>query len=145
MATTDLVPCFYTGQNYRIEKPAQIRTRGEVREYKRQKLGEFKENGKIFLFFKRVSAKAKQLWDGLLGTGNLLPFFKCQNPLMQPAKLHYEVPMAGDAGLFQRHRRHLIQVSVRAGQRVIAAAYTVPAGNLRTPQALRTSPNSVTA
>lgn len=142
MAATDLVPCYYTGQNYRVEKPAEKHPRHQVREFKRQKLGEFIENGKLFLFFKRVSAKAKQLWDGPFGIGNLLPFFKAQNPLMAPEKLHYQVPQAGDAGVCARHRRHLIQVSVRRGKRILEAASRVPAGVLSVPQALLASPNS---
>jgi hypothetical protein len=99
MAATDLVPCFYAGQNYHVDLPAEHRLRSEVRECKRQKLGEFRENGKIFLFFKMLAQKAKQLWDGPLGIGNALPFFKVQNPLLQPTKLHYSTPMANDNGI----------------------------------------------
>jgi len=98
MAATDLVPCFYTGQNYRIERPAELHPRHAVREFKRQKLGQFIENGKYFLYFKRVVSKAKQLWDGLLGTGNALPF----SLQTDGDRLHYEIPMANDLGM----RRH---------------------------------------
>jgi hypothetical protein len=37
--------------------------------------------------------------DGELGIGNALPFFKVQNPLLQPTKLHYSTPMANDTGI----------------------------------------------
>jgi hypothetical protein len=37
--------------------------------------------------------------DGELGIGNALPFFKVQNPLLQPTKLHYSTPMANDNGI----------------------------------------------
>jgi hypothetical protein len=37
--------------------------------------------------------------DGELGIGNALPFFKVQNPLLQPTKLHYSTPMANDIGI----------------------------------------------
>jgi hypothetical protein len=49
-------------------------------------------------------------WDGLLGTGNVLPFAKPNN---YGDKLHYEVPMAGDRTTFARHRRHLLHPSSR--------------------------------
>jgi hypothetical protein len=99
MAATDLVPCFYTGQDYRVEKPAEVRTRAEVREWKKQKLGKFVGNGKFFLFFKSLMVKLAQFWDGPLGVGNAIPFAKAHN---YGDKLHYEMPMAGDVGL----RRH---------------------------------------
>ena len=108
MASTDLVPCFYTGQDYRCELPAEIRTRGEVREFKARGLGRFVDSGKVFLFFKQL---AKKLWDGPVGIGNLLPFAKPHN---YGDKLHYSTPMAGDRTTFARHRRNLIRVSSRS-------------------------------
>ena len=152
MAATDLVPCFYTGQNYRVEKPAEVRTRAEVREFKAQKLGKFIENGRLFLFFKIMAQKAKQLWDGPFGVGNLLPFYKSQNPLMAPQKLHYEIPKANDLGI-RRHGlyrqgstvwlegdarkkslllRHRIRVSARKID-FTAAAYLTPTRTLSSP------------
>jgi len=111
MPSTNLVPCFYTGQDYRRERPAAVHTRQETRKFKLQHLGKFIENGKIFLFFKQL---AKKLWDGPLGVGNLLPFSKASNPLVAPDKLHYATPMAGDRTAFARHRRHRIHVSSRS-------------------------------
>jgi len=49
-------------------------------------------------------------FDGPLGRGNLLPFAKKPDPTH---KLHYETPMAGDRGIFARHRRKRIRVSGR--------------------------------
>jgi hypothetical protein len=124
----DLVPCYYTGQDYRLERPAEVRPRAEVREFKAQKLGKFIENGKLFLFFKRVRRKVKQLWDGLLGTGNALPFSRAQNPMMAPAKLHYEVPRAGDVGYWRHHRRRIFvsgrTTSIQAALAHLRALYT---------------------
>jgi hypothetical protein len=111
MAASDPVPCFYTGQNYRWEKPAKVLPRGEVRQLKTWKLGKFIENGKIFLFFKStVIAAAEKVWDGPLGVGNLLPFAK---PRCDGSKLHYELPPAGDRTPYQRSRRKFIKVSSR--------------------------------
>ena len=111
MAATDLVPCFYTGQDYRWERPAKIKTRAEVRDYKKWKLGEFRESGKVFLFFQRVKEDLVGFWDGPLGIGNLLPFARLHN---YGEKLHYEVPMAGDRGCFARHRPRHLRVSSRS-------------------------------
>jgi hypothetical protein len=110
MATTDLVPCFYTGQNFRWEKPAEIRTRADCHLQKKLKLGRFDQNGKIFLFYKAIVNAAKSVWDGPVGIGNLLPFAKRSSG----DKLHYETPMAGDRSIFARHRRHIIHVSHRS-------------------------------
>ena len=55
MASTDLVPCFFTGQDYRWERPAKVHTRAEVRDFKKWKLGKFVESGKIFLFARRLT------------------------------------------------------------------------------------------
>jgi hypothetical protein len=52
--------------------------------------------------------------DGELGIGNALPFFKVQNPLLQPTKLHYETPHSGDRGIYARHHRKFIRVSARS-------------------------------
>jgi len=137
MAATDLVPCFYTGQNYRVEKPAEVHPRKAVREFKARGLGKFVDNGRLFLFFKMLR---KQLWDGLLGTGNALPFARRQNPEMAPQKLHYATPMANDVGI-RRHGlyrsadlllRHRIRVSARKID-FTAAAYMTPARTLSSP------------
>ena len=69
MAATDPVPCYYTGQNYRWERPAEIRTRAEVHQLKRLKLGQFVDSGKIFLFFQKVAEWATQNWNGRVGVG----------------------------------------------------------------------------
>ena len=50
------------------------------------------------------------LWDGPLGIGNLLPFAK---PYSDGAKLHYEIPRAGDRSLFARHHRRSLSISAR--------------------------------
>lgn len=114
MPANDQVPCYYRGQLRRVERPAEFRPRAELHELKRQKLGKFVDSGKVFLFFQMVVQIAKQLWDGPLGVGNLLPFSKATNPMLAPQKLHYATPMAGDRTCFARHRRHLIQVSGRS-------------------------------
>lgn len=111
MPANDQVPCYYRGQLRRVERPAEFRPRAELHEAKRQKLGKFVDSGKVFLFFQMVAQKVKQLWDGPLGIGNLLPFAKPRN---QGDKLHYATPMAGDRTCFSRHRRRLIHVSHRS-------------------------------
>lgn len=134
MAASDPVPCFYKGQNYRWERPAEICTRAKVREYKNQKRGVFVENGKIFLFFKSLQEAVQGFWDGPTGVGNLLPFAKPNN---LGDKLHYAVPMANDCGM-KRHgilghtrrqaagpnklRTHLILVSDRIAPELRALA-----------------------
>jgi hypothetical protein len=118
MAATDLVPCFYTGQNYRVEKPAELRPRSEVREFKNQKLGKFIENGTHFLFFRAMTKRVVRLWDGPIGVGNALPFARLHN---YGDRLHYEMPHAGDRGVFARHRLKRIRVSARSGRRYAAA------------------------
>lgn len=111
MAASDPVPCYYTGQNYRWEKPAAIKPRSEVRRLKALKIGQFIENGKIFLFFKSICVAAKEkVWDGPLGVGNLLPFAKAHN---YGDKLHYQMPMAGDRTAYARSSRKEISVSSR--------------------------------
>jgi hypothetical protein len=112
MAATDLVPCFYTGQNFRWEKPAEFRVRAELHRLKKLKLGRFDDHGKIFLFFKAIAAKAKTLWDGPLGRGLLVPFSK---PKSYGDKLHYECAMAGDGSWLRGYRpRREIEVSPRS-------------------------------
>jgi hypothetical protein len=98
MAATDLVPCFYTGQNYRAEKPAEILVRSKVREFKKLKLGKFVDNGTKFLF-SHCRIKKAAYSEGPIGRGNLIPFARTHT-LGEP--LHYAIPMAGDIGL----RRH---------------------------------------
>jgi hypothetical protein len=112
MPANDPVPCYYTGQNYRWEKPAKTLTRAEVRQLKSWGEGKFIENGKIFLLAKSiVVAMQEKVWDGPLGVGNLLPFSK---PHCYGDKLHYETPMAGDRSIFARHHRKLIHPSSRS-------------------------------
>lgn len=134
MAASDPVPCFYIGQDYRWERPAEIRTRAQVRELRDLKLGEFREGGRIFLFFKRMKEVVKNVFDGPLGIGNLLPFAKPNN---LGDKLHYAMPMANDCGM-KRHgilghtrqqdpgpnklRTHLIHVSGRIAPELRALA-----------------------
>ena len=74
----------------------------------------------------------------------LLPIYRCQNPLIAPEKLHYEIPMANDLGLRRHNLRRrfdedtnrgwlesrTIKVSARNGKRIIAAAFEVPTGVL---------------
>jgi hypothetical protein len=136
MAASDLVPCFYTGQNYLVEQPAELRLRAEVRKLKEKKLGKFVANGTLFLFSRAMKKRVSRFWDGPLGVGNLLPFAKAHN---YGDKLHYEMPMAGDVGL-RRHnlyRRsnekgvsellsHQIRVSARSGMRTLAAVVQPP-------------------
>lgn len=123
MAASDPVPCYYTGQNYRWEKPAKIHTRAEVRQLKKLKLGTFIENGRIFLFFKSlVAVVAERGWDGPLGRGLLIPFSKSRN---YGDKLHYEAAMAGDGSWLRGYTpRSHIYVSGRSlfSQQPIPAA-----------------------
>jgi hypothetical protein len=111
MAATDLVPCYYTGQNYRWEKPAKVLPRSEVRRLKECKLGQFIENGKIFLFFKAIAKEIQRIWDSPASAKTILMFIKTHQ---DGAKLHYEMPMAGDRSAFARSRRHVISVSSRS-------------------------------
>jgi len=102
----DLVPCFYREQDAAREKPAQLLPREQVREFKKQLLGKFICHGRAFRFFQSIPAELRQvgkvLWDGLLGTGNLIPFARVPNRLMHPAKLHYPVPAIGAHGRIMR-------------------------------------------
>lgn len=49
-----------------------------------------------------------------IGRSNILPFTRGSNPLLAPDKFHYEIPRAGDRGIFARHRRRRIRVSGRS-------------------------------
>jgi len=42
-----------------------------------------------------IQATTPGFSDGPMGVGNLLPFYKVQNPLMQPERLHYVIPACG--------------------------------------------------
>ena len=131
MAADDLVPCFYTGQDYRREPAAECHPRADVRHFKRLGIGKFIESGKFFLFFARqVKEVIAKLWDGPLGVGNALPFAKPHN---YGTPLHYEMPMAGDVGirrhgLFQRRNE---QGHVELRSRVIRISHRL-APELRT-------------
>lgn len=111
MKSKDLVPCFYTGQDYRRDQPAELLPRADVRKYKALKLGKFIESGKVFVFFARLARKVVQtIWDGPAGAKTVLTFLKTNS---YGDKLHYEIPRAGDRGAFARHRRKFIHVSGR--------------------------------
>jgi hypothetical protein len=109
MPSTKTVPCYFTGQDYRRERPVAQHTRAEVRAFKARMLGRFAKSGQVFVFFATMHVE-KKLWDGPMGVGNLLPFAKAHS-LGDP--LHYEMPMAGDRTCFARHRRRRIRVSGR--------------------------------
>lgn len=121
MAATDLVPCFYTGQNCDCDPPARIHTRAEVRQFKEAKLGKFVSSGKFFMFFQMVAERLKQIWDGPIGIGNLLPFSKSKST---GDRLHYDMGPKGLARHGLYHRRdedgaiqvhsHMIRVSSRS-------------------------------
>jgi hypothetical protein len=99
MPSTDLVPCYYTGQSRAVERPVKYELRARLHELKKAKLGKFVDNGKVFLFFKAVKEAIRNLWDGPMGRGNLLPFAKAHN---YGDKLHYEMPHAGDRSAIAR-------------------------------------------
>jgi hypothetical protein len=100
---SDLVPCYYTGQDYRREQPADLLPRHEVRKYKDQRLGKFIASGRFFLFFaRRVVRVLRTVWEGRPSSQSILAFLKTNS---YGDKLHYEIPMAGDRGTFARHRR----------------------------------------
>ena len=110
MPATDLVPCFYTGQDYRWEKPAEMRLRSEVRDFKTRGLGKFVENGRVFLFSQKIVLFLAEHWNGKPGGGSILAFLKTRT---DGTPLHYEIPHAGDRSIFARHHRSLIHVSSR--------------------------------
>jgi hypothetical protein len=91
MASSDVVPCFYTGQD-KSTKPVMSVSRVEARVFKTQGRGRFDDNGKIFRFFEAVR---KALWDGPFGIGNVLPFTRVQNKLRAPDSINYPIPCAG--------------------------------------------------
>jgi hypothetical protein len=110
MAASDPVPCFYTGQDYRWEKPAKILTRAEVRELKLRRIGNYIENGKMFLFSQRKETAL--LFGGKPSAKNILAFIKTRT---DGAKLHYETPMAGDGNWLNGYTpRREIYVSARS-------------------------------
>jgi hypothetical protein len=47
-----------------------------------------------------------------IGRGNLVPFGRVYNPMLHPPSLNYEIPHAGDIGIW-RHVRKFIRVSAR--------------------------------
>ena len=110
MAATDLVPCFYTGQDFRWETPVEFRLRGELHKLKKLKLGRFDYNGKIFLFRRKIVDRVTASWNGSLSANNLTHFLKTN---CYGDKLPYEIPHAGDRSIFARHHRSLIRVSSR--------------------------------
>ncbi len=97
MPATDLVPCFYTGQDFRWEQPAEFRPRAELHRIKKLKVGRFDQDGRIFLFFKRIEAVFLSALSGPASAKTILAFIKTRT---DGAKLHYETPMAGDGNWF---------------------------------------------
>jgi hypothetical protein len=78
-----------------------------------------------------------------IGHGNLVPFGRTYDPLMQPPSINYEIPHAGDLGM-RRHFRRLIRVSARKID-LTAAAYMTPARTLSSPNVLSSSLDSSSA
>lgn len=111
MPATDLVPCFYTGQDFRWEQPAEFRLRAELHRIKKLKVGRFDQDGKIFLFARRIEAAARDMFSVPVSAKTILLFLKTRT---DGAPLHYEIPHAGDRSIFARHHRHLIHVSSRS-------------------------------
>ena len=99
MPATDLVPCFYTGQDFRWETPAEFRMRAELHKLKKQGLGRFDQKGKIFRFAQKIEQRVSRLWTGSPSANNLLHFVKTN---CYGDKLHYEIPMFGDNDLLHR-------------------------------------------
>lgn len=84
----------------------------------------------------RVIDVRAYFWDGPIGVGNALPFSRSQNPMMAPAKLHYETPPAGSVGI-RRHdlyrrqvegRSLLLRSRIRVSSRKIAFEATLELG-----------------
>ena len=113
----DLVPCFYTGQDQRREAAITF-LRSEVREFRRQKLGEFIQHGRAFLFYQRVVKKILEICDGPVSAKSTLHFLKTRT---DGTPLHYEIPMAGDRSIYVRARRKLLRPSRRVPDEVIVA------------------------
>ncbi len=119
MPATDLVPCFYTGQDFRWEQPAEFRLRGDLHRIKKFKIGRFDQDGKIFLFFKRIETAARDMFYVPMSAKSILFFLKTRT---DGTPLHYEMPHANDVGM-RRHglyrrddeiRSHTISVSSRS-------------------------------
>lgn len=113
----DLVPCFYTGQDQRREVAIPF-LRSEVHEFRRQKLGEFIQHGRAFLFYQRVVKRILEICDGPISAKSILHFLKTRT---DGEKLHYEIPMAGDRSIFARHHRKLVRPSRRVPDEVAIA------------------------
>jgi hypothetical protein len=121
MPATDLVPCFYKGQNFRWEQPVEFRTRAELHRIKKLKVGRFDQNGKIFLFRQAVGNTAKRPLDSPATARTILCFMKAHQ---DGAKLHYDVGPKGlkRHGLYHRRdeygamqiHSHMIRVSSRS-------------------------------
>jgi hypothetical protein len=91
-----------------------------------------------------------------IGHGNLVPFGRTYNPLMQPPKLHYEIPQAGECRTVCLRRfklrkvivdgKHmLVRRTIKVSARKIdltAAAYLTPARTLSSPNVLSSSLDS---
>ena len=122
MAATELVPCFYTGQNCDVDRPAKMIARGRCRELKTAKIGKFERNGKIFVFSQRIETAMMALFNGPASAKNILVFLKTRT---DGAKLHYETPMAGDGnwvdGYTPRRRIHVSSRSLFSNQILPAA------------------------
>lgn len=94
---TDLVPCFYTGQNPLRDKPAELAPRAIVRDYKKKGFGKFVASGQFFMFFARMTRVAETaMRDFRASARTILTFIKTGT---QGDRLHYEIPMAGDVGM----------------------------------------------
>lgn len=128
MNSKDVVPCFYTGQDYRRDQPAELLPRVEVRKYKALKLGKFVASGQVFLFYARMAVKVMEtIWDGAPGARSILTFLKSSS---YGDKLHYEIPMAGDRSLLRRHglfRRRNEAGRVELCSHVVRVSSRIPA------------------
>ncbi|HLZ49228.1 MAG TPA: hypothetical protein VKP61_00620 [Candidatus Acidoferrum sp.] len=62
-----------------------------------------------------------------LSANNVMRFIKTSQ---QGDRLHYEIPHAGDRGIFARHHRKFIRVSARSGMRYLRAAAVPPTAPL---------------
>jgi hypothetical protein len=110
MAASELVPCFYTGQNCDIHRPAKVETRGRCRELKKSGVGRFERNGKVFVFSQRIETAVQSIFNGPMSAKNVLAFLKTRT---DGSPLHYEIPHAGDRTPYARSRRRLITISSR--------------------------------
>jgi hypothetical protein len=111
MPATDLVPCFYTGQDFRWEQPAEFRLRSELHRIKKLKIGRFDQDGRIFLFARRIEAAARDIFSVPVSAKTVLTFLKTRT---DGAKLHYEMPPAGYSYWHNRFERPYISVSSRS-------------------------------